>query len=64
MKGTLVSVGRQEQAETVMTDFSNTFTALVGLALASPTRLRQKILCRRSAGFSPLQGPRGSFTTR
>jgi hypothetical protein len=35
----------------MISDFSITFTALVGLALASPTRLRQRILCRRSAGF-------------
>jgi hypothetical protein len=34
----------------MLSDFSNTFTALVGLALASPTRVRQRILCRRSAG--------------
>jgi hypothetical protein len=45
--------GTIEFSTVMKSQFSKSFTALVGLALASPTRLRQRILCRRSAGFFP-----------
>jgi len=43
--------GTTEHSTVMKSQLSKSFTALVGLALASPTRLRQRILCRRSAGL-------------